>query len=113
MLSYSVKTFHVQDPRRWGFLLSCSPYGRDTRTPIPSNLPPRPAESTGSTQPGPWSSWKYRLSAALMSARWLNACGKLPSCRLQVADQAVLTNVWVAIHRNVPSTHLGFRLPLF
>ena len=34
------------------------------------------------------------------------------SCRLQVADQAVLTNVWVAIHRNFPSAHSGFRLPL-
>jgi hypothetical protein len=47
-----------------------------------------------------------------MCARWLNACGKLPSCRLQVADQAVLTDVWIAIHRNAPSTHSGFRLAL-
>jgi pimeloyl-ACP methyl ester carboxylesterase len=33
----------------------------------------------GST-PAPWSSWWSRLTAALIRARWLKACGKLPSC---------------------------------
>ena len=33
------------------------------------------------------------------------------SC-LQVADQAMVTNVWVAIHRNILSSQSGFRLPL-
>ena len=37
-------------------------------------------DSTGLTAVEPWSSWLLRLIAALIRARWLNACGKLPSC---------------------------------
>ena len=30
------------------------------------------------SEPAPWSSWASRLMAALMSDRWVKACGKLP-----------------------------------
>jgi hypothetical protein len=33
--------------------------------------------------------------------------------RLEVADQAVLTDVWVAVHRNVLSSQSRFSLPPF
>jgi uncharacterized protein YndB with AHSA1/START domain len=55
-----------------------------TRLVVREGPPAHPAPSgpnrrTGS-RPGPWSSWRSRLMAALISDRWVNAWGKLPSC---------------------------------
>jgi hypothetical protein len=51
----------------------------------------------------------------LQVERHVDACQvaeRLREVAQLLAGQSVITNVWVAIHRNVPSTHSGFRLPL-
>ena len=58
------------------------------------------------TAPGPWSSWRSRLIAALISDRWLKACGKLPSCSPVAADllgvQAQVVGVGVHLLERQP-----------
>ena len=64
--------------------------------PVDGNAGHQLERATTGSWPGPWSSWWSRLTAALISDRWVNAWGKLPSCSPVWPISSAYRPTWLA-----------------